>query len=165
MDCSCCIPYVKPLLNKGQCQKYLTWAKRTRLMLSGPKFCSLIKGFFFIYFGNQGPIVLREIKEAYYPHCLRFGIKILIIYIIYNILIFFFLVMSWHHIVIFQNTEFGAFIVFLYIYKNNETNINIMCKFHFLNEIIEINNLWYSTFRTVCVWMSKVDWIWACSGI
>ena len=45
MGFSCRIPCVKPLLNKRQRQKRLAWAKekRTGLLLSGPKLCSLMK--------------------------------------------------------------------------------------------------------------------------
>ncbi len=45
MGFSCRIPCVKPLLNNRQCQKRLVWAKdkRTGLLLSGPKLCSLMK--------------------------------------------------------------------------------------------------------------------------
>ncbi len=45
MGFSCCIPCVKPLLNNRQCQKRLAWAKdkRTGLLLSGSKLCSLMK--------------------------------------------------------------------------------------------------------------------------
>ncbi len=45
MGFSCRIPCVKPLLNNRQRQKRLTWAKdkRTGLLLSGPKLCSLMK--------------------------------------------------------------------------------------------------------------------------
>ncbi len=45
MGFSCRIPCVKPLLNNRQRQKRLAWAKdkRTGLLLSGPKLCSLLK--------------------------------------------------------------------------------------------------------------------------
>ncbi len=45
MGFSCRIPCVKPLLNNRQRQKRLAWAKdkRTGLLLSGPKLCSLMK--------------------------------------------------------------------------------------------------------------------------
>ncbi len=45
MGFSCRIPCVKPLLNNKQRQKHLAWAKtkRTGLLLSGPKLCSLMK--------------------------------------------------------------------------------------------------------------------------
>ncbi len=46
MGFSCHIPCVKPLLNNRQRQKRLAWAKdkkRTGLLLSGPKLCSLMK--------------------------------------------------------------------------------------------------------------------------
>ncbi len=45
MGFSCRIPCVKPLLNNRQRQNRLAWAKdkRTALLLSGPKLCSLIK--------------------------------------------------------------------------------------------------------------------------
>ncbi len=44
MGFSCRIPCVKPLLNNRQRQKHLAWAKdkRTGLLLSGPKLCSLL---------------------------------------------------------------------------------------------------------------------------
>ena len=42
MGFSCHIPHVKPLLNNRQRQKRLT-SKRTGLLLSGPKLCSLMK--------------------------------------------------------------------------------------------------------------------------
>ncbi len=45
MGFSCRIPCVKPLLNNRQRQKRLAWAKtkKTGLLLSGPKLCSLMK--------------------------------------------------------------------------------------------------------------------------
>ncbi len=45
MGFSCHIPCVKPLLNNRQRQKRLAWlkTKRTGLLLSGPKLCSLMK--------------------------------------------------------------------------------------------------------------------------
>ncbi|KAL0146748.1 hypothetical protein M9458_058088 [Cirrhinus mrigala] len=45
MGFSCRIPCVKPLLNNRRRQKRLAWAKdkRTGLLLSGPKLCSLMK--------------------------------------------------------------------------------------------------------------------------
>uniref|UniRef100_A0A9J8BVP3 Transposase Tc1-like domain-containing protein n=1 Tax=Cyprinus carpio carpio TaxID=630221 RepID=A0A9J8BVP3_CYPCA len=42
MGFSCRIPCVKPLLNNRQRQKHLA-SKRTRLLLSGPRLCSLMK--------------------------------------------------------------------------------------------------------------------------
>ena len=62
----CRIPLVKPLLNKKQPQKHLTWAKEKNnwsiaqwskvLFSDESKFC--------IAFGNQGPRVWRKIGEA-----------------------------------------------------------------------------------------------------
>ena len=68
MGFSCCIPCVKPLLNKRQRQKHLAWAKDkkdwtaaewSKVMFSDEsKFC--------ISFGNQGPrgIVKRKMRYA-----------------------------------------------------------------------------------------------------
>ncbi len=49
--------------------------KRTGLLLSGPKLCSLMKVNFGISFGNQGPRVLRKRGEAQNPRCLRSSVK------------------------------------------------------------------------------------------
>ncbi len=77
MGFSCRIPCVKPLLNNRQRQKRLAWAKtkRTGLLLSGPKLCSLMKSKFCISFGNQGPRVWRKRGEAQNPRCLRSSVK------------------------------------------------------------------------------------------
>ncbi|KAI2657429.1 Transposable element Tc1 transposase [Labeo rohita] len=70
---SCCIPLVKPLLNRRQHQRRLTWAKEKKkwtvaqwskvLFSDESKFC--------ISFGNQCPRVWRKGGEAHSPSCLK----------------------------------------------------------------------------------------------
>ena len=74
---SCRIPLVKPLLNRRQCQRRLTWAKekknwtiaqRSKVLFSEEsKFC--------ISFRNQGPRVWRKGGEAQHPSCLKSSVK------------------------------------------------------------------------------------------
>ncbi len=73
----CRIPCVKPLLNNRQRQKRLAWlkTKRTGLLLSGPKLCSLMKVNFAFPLENQGPRVWRKRGEAQESMCLRSSVS------------------------------------------------------------------------------------------
>ena len=77
MGYNCRIPHVKPLLNRRQHQKRLTWAKEKKnwtvaqwskvLFSDESKFC--------ISFGNQGPRVWMKSGEAQNPSCLKSSVK------------------------------------------------------------------------------------------
>uniref|UniRef100_A0A670KI36 Transposase Tc1-like domain-containing protein n=1 Tax=Podarcis muralis TaxID=64176 RepID=A0A670KI36_PODMU len=77
MGFKCHIPLVKPLLNKKQCQKRLSWAKEKKnwsvaqwsqvLFFDESNFC--------ISFGNQGPRVWRKNGEAHNVRCLKSSVK------------------------------------------------------------------------------------------
>ncbi len=73
MDFSCRIPCVKPLLNKRQHQKRLTWAKDKKdwTAVEWSKVMFSDESTFCIFFGNQGPRVWRKRGEAQNPRCLR----------------------------------------------------------------------------------------------
>ena len=74
---SCCIPCVKPLLNKRRHQNRLTWAKDKKdwTVAEWSKVMFSDESTFCISFGNQGPRVWRKRGEAQNPGCLRSSVK------------------------------------------------------------------------------------------
>ena len=77
MRFSCCIPCVKPLLNKKQRKKRLAWAKDKKDW-TAPEWSKVMfshESKFCISFGNQGPRVWRKSGEAQNPGCMRSSVK------------------------------------------------------------------------------------------
>ena len=77
MGFKCRIPLVKPLLNKKQRQKRLTWAieKNYWSVAHWSKVLFSDESKFCISFGNQGPRVWRKIGEAQNARCLKSSVK------------------------------------------------------------------------------------------
>ncbi len=67
----------KPLLNKRQRQKHLTWAvgKKNLTVAQWSKVLFSDESKFCISFGNQGPRVWRKSGEAHNPCCLKSSVK------------------------------------------------------------------------------------------
>uniref|UniRef100_A0A9J7Y2K5 Transposase Tc1-like domain-containing protein n=1 Tax=Cyprinus carpio carpio TaxID=630221 RepID=A0A9J7Y2K5_CYPCA len=72
---SCRISLVKPLLNHRQCQRRLTWRRRTGLLPSGPKSSFQMRASFVFHLETKSPRVWGKGGEAHSPSCLKSSVK------------------------------------------------------------------------------------------